>query len=91
MDVETAVREFLRDHVAQREASETVTVDDSLLDSGLLDSAGLFELVSFLEVRLGVAITDEELVPENFETINAIDALLSPKIGVADTGGDTSA
>ena len=91
MDVETAVREFLRDHVAQREASETVSVDDSLLDSGLLDSAGLFELVSFLEERLGVTIADEELVPESFETINAIVALVSPKIKGADAAGDTSA
>ncbi len=49
-----------------------VGVDDSLLDSGLLDSIGIFEMVTFLEETFGVKVDDEAIVPEHFETIALI-------------------
>jgi acyl carrier protein len=88
MNVEAAVREFLGDHLVLRHVSDTISADDSLLDSGLLDSAGLFELVSFLEDRFGIVIDDDELVPDNFETINAIAALVRPKVEGIAAGGN---
>ena len=87
MDVETNVREFLRDHVAVRHEKEAVSADESLLDSGLLDSASILELVAFLEDRFDLEISDEELVPENFETINSIVVLVNAK-GRSAPGGD---
>ena len=51
-----------------RTFGKTVGPDDSLLDSGLVDSTGIFELVSFLEDTFGVKVEDEEIVPEHFET-----------------------
>lgn len=85
MDVETSVREFLRGHVPVGQDSGTISADESLLDSGLLDSASILEAVSFLEERFGLVISDEELVPENFETINAIVALVASKGGTPET------
>lgn len=57
----------IRDYVA-RTFGKTVGPDDSLLDSGLVDSTGIFELVGFLEETFAVKIEDEEIVPEHFET-----------------------
>lgn len=88
MDVETGVRGFLRDHVPVGEDSGAIAADESLLDSGLLDSASILELVSFLEERFGLVISDEELVPENFETINAMVELVTSKRGTSETPGD---
>lgn len=88
MDVETSVREFLRDHIPVGQDSGTISADESLLDSGLLDSASILEAVSFLEERFGLAISDEELVPENFETINAIVGLVTSKKATPETPGD---
>lgn len=85
MDVEASVREFLKDHVPAGQDSGTISADESLLDSGLLDSASILEAVSFLEERFGFVISDEELVPENFETINAIVALVASKGGTPET------
>lgn len=79
MDVEASVRGFLNDQVAVRHDSGAVSADESLLDSGLLDSASILELVSFLEERFGFVISDEELLPENFETINAIVELVTSR------------
>jgi acyl carrier protein len=46
--------------------------DDSLLDAGALDSTGVVELVSFLEERFDIVIQDQDLVPENLDSISAI-------------------
>jgi len=50
--------------------------DTSLLESGILDSLSLLKLVLFLEEQFGAAIGAEDLVPENFETVDAICAYL---------------
>jgi acyl carrier protein len=89
MDVEAGVREFLRDHVALRDDKE-IGRDQSLLDSGLLDSASILELVAFLEERFGIEVADEELVPENFDSIAALVRLVAAKKQAGDAGGDAS-
>lgn len=90
MEVETAVREFLRDRGVA--GSDTgVGGDEPLLDSGLLDSASILELVGFLEERFRISIDDEELVPENFETINKVVALVNTKTRAREQNGGTTA
>ena len=46
--------------------------DDPLLRTGILDSLGILEVVSFLESEFQIVVADEELVPESFETIATI-------------------
>ncbi len=46
--------------------------DDSLLESGAIDSLGLLEIVTFLETRLGARLSDDDVVIENFESVAAI-------------------
>jgi acyl carrier protein len=46
--------------------------EDSLLESGLIDSLGIIKLVSLLEKEFAIKISDDELLPENFETISAV-------------------
>jgi acyl carrier protein len=88
MDVEASVRGFLKDHVPVGQDSGAISPDESLLDSGLLDSASILQLVSFLEERFGIVISDEELVPDNFETINAIVGLVQSKGATREPPGD---
>jgi acyl carrier protein len=90
MDVAESVNGFLKERSVVSHDAE-IAADTSLLDSGLLDSAGLFELVSFLEERFGITIEDEELLPENFDTIDEIVALVGPKIERAQAGGGAAA
>ena len=58
-----------------------IEVDTPLLQSGLIDSLGMEELVTFLEDTFGVAIQDEDLLPDNFDTIASITALIERKLG----------
>jgi acyl carrier protein len=54
--------------------------DESLFDSGTLDSFTLPDLVSGLEEEFGVSIPDSDLVPERFDTIHKIEAYLDSKV-----------
>lgn len=51
-------------------------VDENLLESGILDSLGIMKLLEYLERTFSVRVNEEDLLPENFESINAITFLL---------------
>ena len=55
---------------------------DPLLESGLLDSMGVLEVVTFLEESYSIIISDEDLVPEKFQTIDCIAAFVQSKVSV---------
>ncbi len=57
--------------------------DASFLEEGIIDSTGILELVSHLEETYGIEITEEELVPENLDSISRIAAYLSKKLNGA--------
>ena len=54
--------------------------DTSFLDEGIIDSTGILELVSFLEEEFGIAVEDEELVPENLDSIKNVTEYLERKM-----------
>ena len=53
---------------------------DSFLEHSIIDSIGILQLVTFLQEAYGVKVEDEELVPENLDSINAISAYLCRKL-----------
>ncbi len=66
---------FITDKLLQNR-NAVLRVDESLLDRGVIDSVGLISLVAFLEQEAGVRIPDDEIVPENFETIESMEAFV---------------
>ena len=60
----------------------------SFVESGIIDSTGILELVAFLQNTYGIKITDEELIPENLDSVNKIlEFLKSKAAGDARAGG----
>ena len=53
--------------------------DDSLLDTGVIDSTGVLELISYIEGTFGIAIEDEELTPDNLDSIDRITGFIESK------------
>ena len=49
-----------------------VSDSDNLLESGIIDSLGVLELVTFMQQEFSVAIADEDLTPENFQNIESM-------------------
>ena len=56
-----------------------VTFQDDLLGSGILDSLGILDLVAFVEQNFGIVLSDEELVPENFQSIERLTVFVQSK------------
>ena len=73
-----AVREFLG---KMDNRMKEVKDDESLLMTGVIDSIKMVELLSFFEKSYGITVDDDELNPENFETIDAIVSFISQKRG----------
>ncbi len=54
--------------------------DSSFLDEGIIDSTGILELVNFLEEEFSVTVDDEELIPENLDSISNVVGYLEKKL-----------
>ena len=54
--------------------------DTSFLEEGIIDSTGVLELVTFLEETFEIQVDDEELIPENLDSIDNVTAYLERKI-----------
>jgi acyl carrier protein len=78
-DTRTTIRTFVLERLAPAVGLGTLADEDDLIDSGVVDSLGIFQLIAFLEERFGIKIGDEEITPENFGTIAAIDRLVAAR------------
>jgi len=57
-----------------------LTDSDNLLETGVVDSLGILEVVTFLESEFKLEVSDEDLVPENFQSIISIAAFVRSKV-----------
>lgn len=71
-EIETEIRNFLRANFLFDREVDALNASASLIETGLVDSTGVLELLHFVEERFGVAIPDEDLVPEHFDSIDGI-------------------
>jgi acyl carrier protein len=78
-DIKHQVRDFIQTSFLFREGRQEIADDESLLGAGLIDSTGILELVSYLEAEFGIAVQDEEIVPENLDSIGLIAAYVAVK------------
>ena len=83
MNTEATVMNHIVENLLPNGNTDKVSPDESLLDSGLLDSASIFQLVLFLETKFGLEIPDEEIVPDNFESIEKIVRFVEEKRGAS--------
>ncbi|CDZ26462.1 MULTISPECIES: acyl carrier protein [Neorhizobium] len=80
--IENSVREFIAENFLFR-ADAQVSNNQSLLESGVIDSTGVLELIAFLEQTYGITVADEEIVPENLDSIDNMTSYLSTKLAAA--------
>jgi acyl carrier protein len=79
MDYTQNIREFIIDNFLFGEQQE-IKSETNLLEKGIIDSTGVVELVSFLEETYNIIIEDDELISDNFSTLNSISTFLDTKI-----------
>ncbi|HPD20358.1 MAG: acyl carrier protein [Desulfomonilia bacterium] len=78
-DILKDVVEFIKENFIMGRSDAQIDPDESLIESGIMDSTGVLELVEYLEATYGIKIEDEELIPENLETVNNIVNFLKTK------------
>ncbi|MEZ4597968.1 MAG: acyl carrier protein [Chloroflexota bacterium] len=71
MTVQDQVREFIVETFFVADAAE-LSDDLSLIDSGIVDSTGMLDVILFVEERFGIHVADHETTPANLETIGRI-------------------
>ncbi|PKL39660.1 MAG: acyl carrier protein [Spirochaetae bacterium HGW-Spirochaetae-1] len=80
--VQDQIINFIKENFVAGRKDVSLGPEESLIESGVIDSTGVLELVMFLEETFGIEIDDEELVPENLDSINNLVNFLKKK-GVA--------
>ena len=78
MDTKQRVREFVTSNFFVQDA-DGLTDTASLLDLGVVDSTGVLEIMGFLESTFGVSVEDDEIVPENLDSIERIASFVERK------------
>ena len=76
---ESEIRKFIEDNFILDDQND-LRDEDSLLEKGIIDSTGVLELVAFLEESYHFKIKDEELVPENLDSIKNISQFIQHKL-----------
>jgi acyl carrier protein len=78
------LRQFIIDNFLFGDVPSDFSDDISFLDKGIIDSTGVLEVVAFLESTYEISVEDEELVPENFDSVNNLAGYVCRKTGKED-------
>ena len=80
--IEREVRQFVIDNFLFGEGEAQLSNDDSFLEKGLVDSMGILTLVAFVQDKYAVTVPDEDLVPENWDSVKRIARFVQGKSSV---------
>ncbi len=78
-DVKKTVRQYILENFLMGDAGVKLTDDQSFLDHHIIDSTGFIELVTFLETTYGIQIKDDEMIPENLDSLDNIARFIGSK------------
>ncbi len=78
-ELQTQVKTFILENYLFTDDESALGPDESLLDRGIVDSTGMLEIIMFIEDELGVQVADDEMIPENLDSVNRIAAFVSKK------------
>lgn len=81
MNLSEQIREFIINNFLFGDQGE-LTNDTSFLDSGIIDSTGILEVITFLEETFEISVNDDELLPENLDTVKNIVRFIEQKKNV---------
>ena len=79
VNIKATVRDFINENYLFNEDVH-LKDDTSFLDEGIIDSTGVLELIGFLEETFGITIEDDEMVPENLDSLSNIAAFIAKKM-----------
>lgn len=72
MDIKVQIREYVAHNLLFSDNGFEYDDDDSFLQEGIVDSVGVLDLVLFVEETFGVKVDDQEVTPDNFDSVNKL-------------------
>jgi acyl carrier protein len=81
MTVEDQIRQYVASNFLFSDDGYQLPNDASLLEEGIVDSTGVLELVMFVEETFNITVEDEEIVPDNFDSVSQLAAYIRRKGG----------
>jgi acyl carrier protein len=77
--IELDIRQFVIANFLFGEDNGSLKTDESFLETGIIDSTGVLELVAFLESTYGFRVRDNELTPDNLDSLDRVAAFVRRK------------
>ncbi|OGA27699.1 MAG: acyl carrier protein [Betaproteobacteria bacterium RIFCSPLOWO2_02_FULL_65_24] len=71
-ELQQKIQRFILENYLFTDDPAALSPDESLLKQGIVDSTGMMQIIAFIEEELGVPVADEEMIPENLESVNKI-------------------
>ena len=69
MSVINELEKYLLAEVATDEGKDSISEDEDLISQGIIDSMGIMKLTDFIQKTYGVTILDDDIIPDNFQTL----------------------
>jgi len=79
-DIKQQITDFIVNNFLFDNSQVNLNEKQSLLETGVIDSTGVLELIAFIEETYGIKIDDEEIIPENLDTILDITYFIKQKL-----------
>lgn len=77
--IKEKVKDFIINNFLLGSDENNLSDSDSFLEKGIVDSTGILELVSFVQEAFDIKIEDAELVPDNLDSLNNLEAFIIKK------------
>jgi acyl carrier protein len=81
MDITATIRKFVQENFLFSSGGKDFDDQVSFMGSGLVDSTGVLEIIQFIEETFGIAVADEELIPENLDSVENLAHFVGRKLG----------
>lgn len=78
-EIKIKIKEYILENFLYSASNDKLADNDSFLEQGIVDSTGILELVAFIEETFPIKLSDEDLVPENLDSINKISNFILSK------------
>jgi acyl carrier protein len=79
------IREFVVGNFLFGQNGDGLADDQSFLETGIIDSTGVLELIGFVEERFGITVADHEILPANLDSVTNLASFITRKAGAGES------
>lgn len=83
MEIKNKLRSYILENFLFTDDDSELNDEDSFLEKGIIDSTGIMEVIDYLNEEFSVVVSDDEMVPENLDSVNRIVAFVDRKRSAA--------